>query len=124
MNCRFCQTPMLPIQDIPPDSDALVDHYTLWECHCCPATVKQYDSDEDWFSLMTFHNGHWYEVMQMYTSIGSKEPPLLSIYKLTMYEDDFDRQNIKSSLILEINVDGQITPQNIKTKLATILTFS
>lgn len=60
----------------------------------------------------------------MYTGPDSKEPPLLSIYKLTMYEDDFDRHNIKSVLILEKDMDANLTPDNIKDKLATILTFS
>lgn len=124
MNCRFCNTPMLPIQDIPPDSDARVDYGVYWECHCCPNTVKQCDDGEDWFSIMAIHNGQWYEVMQMYINIGSKEPPLLAIYKLSIYEDEYDRPNIKSTFVLELNIDGQITPQNINTKLATILTFS
>lgn len=124
MNCKFCQTPMIPIQDIPPDSDARVEHCVLWECHACPSTVKHYDNDEDWFSILTFFNGCWYEVMQMYTSPSSKEPPLLSIYKYTFYQDEYDQPNIKSVLALELNIDGQITPQNIDSKLATILTFS
>jgi len=115
---------MLPIQDIPPDSDARVDYGVLWECHNCPATVKQYDRDEDWFSITAFHNGHWYEVMQMYTSPESNDPPLLSIYKITLYQDEYEQPNIKSVLALELNIDGQITPQNINSKLATILTFS
>ena len=124
MNCRFCEAPMLPIQDIPPDSDARVDYGVLWECHNCPHTVKQYDMDEDWFSIMVLYGGHWFEVMQMYTSWGSKEPPLLSIYKITIYKDEYEQSNIKSVLALELNIDAKITPENIKSKLATILTFS
>jgi hypothetical protein len=115
---------MLPIQDIPPDSDARVDYGVLWECHNCPATVKQYDRDEDWFSILTLYNGHWYEIMQMYTAADSKDPPLLSIYKITLYEDEYEQPNIKSVLALELNINGQITPQNINSKLSTILTFS
>lgn len=122
--CRFCQTPMLPIEDIPPESDMSVNH-AMWECHACPATVKQYTDDPSWFSILTFFNGHWYEVMQMYTPAEiHKEPPLLSIYKYIMYQNDSHNQSIKSEFVLELSIEGNITPQNINQKLATILTFS
>lgn len=122
--CRFCKTPMLPIQDIPPDWETTIDH-VMWECHACPATVKQYTDDPSYFAIMTFYNGHWYEVMQMYVPEGAHtDPPLLSIYRYTYYVDEFKRNCIKTELALELSIEGNITPQNINQKLATILTFS
>lgn len=124
MNCRFCNVPMLPIEDIVPDSDQQFEH-SMWECHNCPATVKQYTSDPSWFSILAFYNGHWYEVMQMYVPEGNhKDPPLLSIYKYTIYLNDLGKPNIRSELAQEHSFDGRITPQNIKDKLATFLVFS
>lgn len=113
---------MLPIEDIPPDSDISVNH-AMWECHNCPATVKSYNDDEDWFSILSFFNGHWYEVMQFYTDTG-KEPPLLSIYKYTIIQTDKHNTQVQLILAKEFNLDGKITPQNIKEKLATLLVFS
>lgn len=124
-NCRFCKKPMLPITDIIPDSDTSVDH-SMWECHFCPATVKEYGGDEDWFSILGFWNGNWYEVMQFYvlTDLDPKEPPLLSIYKLTTYDNDGKQPCVKSEFVKEWNIDGKITPENIQHKLATLLVFS
>ena len=121
--CRFCDTPMLPLEDIQPESDVSINH-CMWECHNCPSTVKSYSNDEDWFSILTFYKGHWYEVMQFYTEQDSKEPPLLTIYKLTVYQTDTHNTSILSEFITEFNVNGNITPQNIKEKLATLLVFS
>ena len=123
MNCRFCNVPMLPTEDVMPDSDTEY-RYSTWECHNCPATVRQRNDQQDWYAILAFYNGHWFEVMQMYTEKGSKEPPLLSIYKLTPYINDQYTDSVKSEFVLELNVNGNITPQNIKDKLAVILTFS
>lgn len=123
--CRFCGKPMLPIVDIIPDSDTTVEH-SMWECHSCPATVRQYDGDQDWFSIFGFFNGSWYEVMQFYVLApqDTKEPPLLSIYKLTPYRNENKQSSIKSEFVREWNIDGNITPENIQSKLATLLVFS
>ncbi len=123
INCRFCQVPMLPAEDIMPDSDTEY-RFSTWECHNCPATVRQRSDDPDWFAILAFYNGHWFEVMQMYVKPDSKDPPLLSIYKLTQYINDNYNDAVKSEFVMELNVNGNITPQNIKDKLAVILTFS
>lgn len=123
MNCRFCQMPMLPVEEVMPDSDTEYK-YSTWECHNCPATVRQRNEDLDWFAILAFYNGYWFEVMQMYTEPNSKDPPLLSIYKITQYINDDYNNAIKSEFVMELNVNGNITPQNIKDKLAVILTFS
>lgn len=123
MNCRFCNVPMLPTEDIMPDSDTEYK-YSTWECHNCPATVRQRNDHQDWYAILAFYNGHWFEVMQMYTEEGSKDPPLLSIYKLTQYINDEYNDAVKSEFVMELNVNGNITPQNVKDKLAVILTFS
>lgn len=124
-DCRFCGKPMLPITDIIPESDTSVEH-SMWECHNCPATVKQYDNDEDWFSILGFWNGHWYEVMQFYTlsPYDTTEPPLLSIYKYTTYRNENKQPCVRSEMVKEWNIDGKITPENIHQKLATLLVFS
>lgn len=127
-NCRFCNKPMLPINDgFMADIDISVEH-SMWECHFCPRTVKEYDDDDLWFSIVTFYNGHWYEVMQSYIcrdpNCSAPEPPLISIYKLTMYEDEQERPCLKSKLVFEISQDPKITPQNVDEKLAMLLTFS
>lgn len=115
---------MLPIVDIVPDSDTSV-LFSMWECHNCPSTVKQYADDDYWFSIITFYGGHWYEVMQMYVPPEEhKEPPLLSIYKYTVYKNSQNQPSVRSELAMEFSIDAQITPQNINQKLATILTFS
>jgi hypothetical protein len=122
--CRFCQKPMLPAtNEFPGDMDIPVDH-SLWECHFCPRTVKEYEDDDLWFSIVGFYNGNWYEVMQMYVCGECKDPPLTSIYKYTLYEDDQERPCIKSVLAFEISEDAKITPQNVDSKLALLLTFS
>ena len=123
MKCMFCQAPMLPNEDVMPDSDTQYSHCT-WECHNCPATVRQRKDQQDWFAILAFYNGSWFEVMQMYTKEESKDPPLLSIYKLTQYINDVHEYAIKSEFVMELNVNGNITPQNIKDKLAVMLTFS
>ncbi len=124
MNCRFCKTPMLPLLDIPLDSDTTAN-WTLWECHACPHTVKSYEKEEDWYSILSFYNGHWYEVVVFYTDT-KQEPPFISIYKYTTYKGEKGDWVVKSELIKELDIDPstQITPQNIQSKLATILTFS
>lgn len=114
---------MLPLEDISPESDVSITH-CMYECHACPSTVKYYSSDEDWFSILTFYNGHWHEVMQFYSKSDMTEPPLLSIYKYVIYKPDAYNTSIKSEFVMEFNFDGKITPQNIKEKLATFLTFS
>jgi hypothetical protein len=123
--CRFCGVDMLPMEDITPQSDIQVG-FSLWECHNCPSTVRQYTNDPDWYSILAFFNGSWYEVTQIYIENPdiNKGPSLLAIYKYTIYMDENDKPNIKSDLALELNIDGKITPQNVKEKLATILTFS
>jgi hypothetical protein len=123
-NCRFCNKPMLPVIDIITESDSTVEH-CMWQCHACPATVTQ-SYDEDWFSLLAFWNGHWYEVMQFYVlrPDDTKELPLLSIYRYTTYLNDSDQPCLKSEFVKEWNMDGKITPENIQHKLATLLVFS
>lgn len=123
IKCRFCQAVMLPNESVMPDSDTEY-RYCTWDCHNCPSTVRQSADDKDWFAILTFYNGHWFEIMQMYTESGSKDPPLLSIYKLTPYTNDAGNISVKSEFVMELNVNGNITPQNIKDKLAVILTFS
>jgi len=107
------------------DADISVEN-SMWECHMCPRTVKEFKDDPLWFSILSFFNGHWYEVMQMYICNDKecKDPPLTSIYKYTFYTDDSQRPCIKSDLVLELNEDPKITPQNVDEKLAVILTFS
>lgn len=127
-DCRFCQKPMLPcINEFPADMDITVE-YTHWECHYCPRTVKEYDDTDLWFCITSFYNGSWYEVMQSYICTDPKcipsDSPLTSIYKYTMYEDFQERPNIKSELVLELNEDIKVTPQNVDEKLALLLTFS
>lgn len=114
---------MLPTEDVMPDSDT-VYKYSTWECHNCPATVRQRPDETDWFSILAFYNGSWFEVMQMYTTANSKDPPLLSIYKLTQYINEDYEDAVKSQFVMELNVNGNINPDNIKEKLAVILTFS
>ena len=129
MKCRFCEYPMLPISDINPDSDTQVDH-NWWECHHCPATVRQYGTDKDWFSILAFFHGHWYEVMQFYvldqleTQLTKREPPLVSVFKLTVYMDGNKKPCVKSEMVVEVNEDAKLTPQNIHQKLATLVVFS
>src|SRR5512135_2451435 len=106
-NCRFCNKPMLPaVHEFPGDMDVSVEH-SMWECHFCPRTVKEYDDDDLWFSITAFYNGSWYEVMQSYVcrdpNCTAPEPPLTSIYKYTMYEDQQERPNIKSELVFELS---------------------
>lgn len=122
-NCRFCGKLMLPVESIFGESDMQVSH-AMWECHACPATVKQYPDDNCWFSIMAFYGGHWYEVMQMYVCADCKEEPLLSIFKYTMYFNENDEPQIKSEFVMEISEDGHITPENVHQKLATLLVFS
>lgn len=123
-NCRFCGKPMLPIIDILPDSDSTVEH-SMWECHACPATVKEWEEPKYGFAILAFYNDHWYEVIQMYVPEGEHDdPPLTSIYKYTLYENEFEQPCVKSELALELSIDSKITPQNIQQKLAMLLVFS
>jgi hypothetical protein len=115
---------MLPVHDnFPGDMDVLVDH-SFWECHHCPRTVKEYDDDDCWFSILGFFNGAWYEVMQSYVCANCKEQPLTSVYKYSLYHDAQDKPNLKSVLVFELSEDLKVTPQNVDQKLATILIFS
>ncbi len=123
-NCRFCNKPMLPKTDtFPADFDITVEH-SIWECHACPNTVKEYDDDDCWFSITAFFNGNWYEVMQSYVCSNCKEDPLLSVYKYTLYEDSTGNVNLKSEFVMELSQDAKITPQNVEQKLAMLLVFS
>lgn len=128
MNCRFCNKPMVPSTDgFMADADLTVEH-SIWECHFCPRTVKEYEDDDLWFSILGFYNGHWYEVMQSYicndANCKTKEPPLTSIYKYIFYEDSQKRPCIKTELVFEISQDPKLTPHNVDEKLALLLTFS
>lgn len=109
------------------DADITVDK-SMWECHFCPRTVREYEDDDLWFSILSFFNGHWYEVMQSYVckdpNCTAPEPPLTSIYKYTFYEDSQERPCLKSELVFELSEDPKITPENIDSKLAILLTFS
>lgn len=122
-NCRFCGKPLLPVENIFGEADMQVSH-AMWECHNCPATVREYPDDECWFSILAFYGGHWYEVMQSYVCDDCKEEPLLSIYKYTLYLNDQHEPQIRSEMVFELSQDGHITPQNIQQKLATFLVFS
>ena len=124
MNCRFCKTPMLPLLDIPVDNTIIAEG-TVWECHACPSTVKSYEKEEDFYSILSFYNGHWYEIAVFYTDTNM-EPPFISIFKYTEYKRKDGRSGIIIDLIKELDIDPstQITPQNVNSKLATILTFS
>lgn len=94
-----------------------------WLCYKCPNVVKQFSNKVDSFVIMTRLKDSWYEIEQMYTSPDSKEPPLLSISKYFFIKEG-EKLFTKLEFVLELNVDGRITPENIKDKLATILTFS
>ena len=98
------------------------DEVREWLCYNCPNVVKQ-RNNIDSFSIMTRLKDSWYEVEQMYTAPDATEPPLLSISKYVFVQED-ERFFAKSEFVLELNVDGRITPENVKDKLATILTFS
>lgn len=117
---------MIPATDaFMADADITIEH-SMWECHACPRTVREYADDDLWFSILSFYNGHWYEVMQMYicNDPKCKDPPLTSIYKYTFYEDAQGRPCLKSNLVFEISEDPKLTPQNVDEKLAFLLTFS
>lgn len=127
-SCRFCQKPMLPAHGgFAADMDITIE-YVHWECHNCPRTVKEYDDADTWFSVMSFYNGNWYEVMQSYVCTDPKcipsDPPLTSIYKYTLYKDSNSRNCLKTELVFELSQDIKLTPQNIDDKLAMLLVFS
>lgn len=125
-NCRFCNKPMIPATgSFMAEADITVEH-SMWECHFCPRTVREFEDDELWFSIMSFYNNHWYEVMIMYVckDIKCSDPPLTSIYKYSFYEDVQERPCVKSELVFEISEDAKITPYNVDEKLAMLLTFS
>lgn len=107
------------------EADIEVDN-CMWECHLCPRTVRQYEDDDLWFSILSFYNGSWYEVMQMYicNEKECKEPPLTSIFKYIFYTDDKNKSCVRSPMVIELSEDPKITPQNVDEKLAIILTFS
>lgn len=126
MKCRFCQGTMLPGDKEPLFMDDLVSTVKCWCCYSCPCLVRQPGTkyEPDWFALIVQYNGNWYEVEQMYTKPDSKEPPLFSVFKYVFYTNEFKEDKIKSEFVLEVNADVKATPQNIHSKLATILTFS
>lgn len=123
MNCRFCHNKMTAGNKTYPELGQAFNDIREWLCYSCPNVVKQFSNNADSFTIMTRLNDSWYEVEQMYTAPGATEPPLLSISKYAFIKEG-EKFYAKSEFILELNVDGKITPQNIKDKLATILTFS
>lgn len=122
MNCRFCYGEMVAGNKTYPTLGKAFSEIKEWLCYNCPNAVRQF-SNTDSFTIMVRYNESWYEVEQMYTQENSKEPPLLSISKCVFYEEE-GKYLVKNEFVLELNVDGKITPQNIQDKIATILTFS
>jgi hypothetical protein len=97
--------------------------FSTWECLVCPHAVRQVQNYPDWYSLLVHHNDKWYELSQTY---GSQTGPLLTIYLISIEEqDDSDTTYwIQSEKILERKMDAGLTPQNVESKLPTILVFS
>lgn len=118
--CQFCDSILLPTHS---------DHHGMpsmagiqWFCINCPCQVA-YGTNMDDYTLMVLHNKYWYNIAYL---PHSKQ---YVIYKLTTYlavHPERANESIYSTreLIKTIESEKNITPQNAKDKLLTILTFS
>lgn len=123
MKCIFCKTQMLPMRPISGDNrDSVV--FSTWECLRCPNAVRQIQAYPEWFSLMTLYKDNWYELSQTFSSTGS---PRLVINRIVFSEDEEGGEQrifVHSERVLERRMDAGLTPQNVESKLPTILVFS
>lgn len=112
MKCRFCKKQMLPLEDLT-QASGNQKLGAMWECLLCPYNARQYELDSDWYAIMYYYNDSWYEVAQ---SSG----PSFCIIKLGFTNDD---KIIESQMILELDIDAGITPQNIEAKFPLLMVF-
>ena len=93
-----------------------------WMCFHCPSVVK-FETPNNNYSILSFCNGHWYEVTWL------KDSKKYIIHKFTTElavneENASEYWAYERKLAIALESEETITPKNIHDKLKTILVFS
>jgi hypothetical protein len=120
MHCPFCKKVAYPVNS---DFNAPVSRNSQdkWMCFHCPNVVKFTTPDNN-YSILCFGNEHWYEV----TWLRDSKKYIIHQYITTLaVEEIFPTEywSCYRKLVLKLDSEETITPENIKSKLGTILVF-
>lgn len=115
--CKFCKVELCPL------NPGIGGTYTYgyWMCYACPVPVKYSGPECEFFSLTCCYNNRYY----ILSYSPKSEKFSLSYISVTPFliEDGIETPYVELHAVLNAQNLTNITPQNIKQKLATILTF-
>lgn len=127
MHCPFCKKVSYPTNGSGGGFFNLTSTHSgasnsSWMCFHCPNVVKFTTPDNN-YSIVCFSNGHWYEV----TWLRDSKKYVIHQYTTELAvnaENASEYWAYDRKLVLTLDSEENITPENIKKKLTTILVFS
>lgn len=97
--------------------------YGNWMCVACPCPVKYYNTSMERYSIICYHKNHWYE-FQIDPLDKKYFLYCIDYYAIPDYATGEIDHRTNRILMKDVPLLENITPENAKTKIATILTFS